>query len=796
MLKSTFYSYTLLIFVSSISLIGYSQNSDNIYDAYKNYNEAPREVVYLHLNKSTYIKGESIGFTAYVMDKEDKTQALLTTNLYVSVSDGNDKVVKQKLIQVNNGIGSNTIALDSSFTSGIYHVKAYTNWMRNFNEPNYYSEAIKVIDPEVETYIKRTLVDNDIDAQFLPESGHLLHGILNNIGVVIKDSQGFGLANTKGEVINNNNEVLTTFETNKMGIGKFPLFANINNTYTIRINHANENFSFPLGHVVEKNGVILSVKRLKSKLFTSVITNEETLNLLRNKRHTLMLHNGKDYEIMDIYFTDATVITKAIEYANIPSGTNIVTLFDENEKPVAERLFFNYDAIDVLASSNLSSTRKSDSLIVKLSFKDIDPEAFNNISVSVLPQETESYNRHHNILSQTYIQPYVRGPVENAKYYFTDIDNKKRYELDNLLLTQGWSSYNWNNMFMPEQMPYAFEQGISLKANVNNQDHLQDVFVLHHFGDSPPRYKQVSEGNSSFIFENLFPNEENQILISRLREGNDLLPAQLYLQPVPQTIPYLRTFFRPLQPKTNYKVSEQLKIKEPIWQKLDGVQQLDEVVVMTKMDEIQLRTQKLNTKVYGQIKIPSDIEKLTFLFLEDYLRANRVGASFDPESGNMIFTNGRASGSLIGGSSMQVFFDGMPLTDTGFLYRYPIVDIDYIEINRGGLGEGARGANGVLRIYSSIKSLFNTTGKLNAQDYELPLSFSSEKTFYVPKYKYYNDDFYKEYGTIDWKPQLSMDSQGNVSITVAQPQVPITLFIEGVANNGAFIFEERSISIN
>ena len=225
MIKSTLTSLSSFLILFLVTFFSFSQNTNDIFETYEEYVDTPREVVYLHLNKSTYIKGENIGFTAYVLDKKEKTPSLITTNLYVSVSDKNNKVIKQQLVRVANGIASNVIQIDSLFTSGIYNVKAYTNYMRNFNETNFFTEAIKVIDPDVEPYIEKPIVKNSIDAQFLPESGHLLHGIVNNIGVVIKDSQGFGLAYVSGEVLDNNNKVLTTFKTNSVGIGKFPLLA-------------------------------------------------------------------------------------------------------------------------------------------------------------------------------------------------------------------------------------------------------------------------------------------------------------------------------------------------------------------------------------------------------------------------------------------------------------------------------------------------------------------------------------------------------------------------------------------
>ncbi|WP_400076039.1 hypothetical protein [Winogradskyella sp. R77965] len=790
--------YLYLLFFICFSFLSAQEESIDISEKYEDYTASPRETVYLHLNKSTYIKGESIGFTAYVLDKKDKRLSLLTTNLYVSVEDENKNIIKKKLIRVNNGIASNIFTVDSLFNSGFYNIKAYTNWMRNFNEQNYYSEAIRVIDPETEKYIEKPLVNNAIDAQFLPESGHLLNGVLNKVGVVVKDSQGFGLPNAEGEVVDKNNEILTTFKTNTLGIGSFSLLANMNDEYKVKINHANEDFTFPIGHDVKKNGVILSLKRLKTKLFASVTTNSETLDNIKNKRYTLMIHNGDNYEVLDIYFTDDTIVTKVIEDNSVPTGINILTLFNENEIPVAERLFFNYEGIDIIKTDKISAADFVDSLSIKLNFKSVDPKVFNNISISVLPQETTSYNRHHNLLSQTMLQPYIKGVIENGSYYFDNIDDKKRFDLDNLLITQGWSSYDWNNMFLPDEFPYSFEQGIELKASINNQKYLNNVYLLHHSGSNPPQYKQTSDGNKSIIFDSTFPVDNTEIYISRINSDENLKPAQLYLQTFPNKIPRLDTKNNPLLPKSEYSISEKLRISELSNFRADEVQVLDEVVVESSVDKELVRARKLSNHTSSTMKVPSELDKLTFLYLEDYLRANRVGVNVDAETGDVIFTNGRGAGGSVlgGGGGMLVYFDDVFLAGTTFLDRFPLANIDYVEIDRNGFGGGARGANGILKIYSTTKSMFSSVNKATAQSYKIPLTFSKNKNFYVPKYQYYNDDFFKGYGTVDWKPELAVDTEGNVKFKILKPQVPITLFIEGMANDGSFVFEEKSITLN
>src|SRR5699024_9587788 len=71
-----------------------------------------------------------------------------------------------------------------------------------------------------------------------------------------------------------------------------------------------------------------------------------------------------------------------------------------------------------------------------------------NISLSVLPKTTTSYTPKHNIFSAFYLKPYIKGYLENGGYYFSDFKNHRVQEnLDLLLLTQGWSKYDWKNIF-------------------------------------------------------------------------------------------------------------------------------------------------------------------------------------------------------------------------------------------------------------------------------------------------------------------------------------------------------------
>ncbi|MBO3097465.1 hypothetical protein [Gelidibacter pelagius] len=811
----------LFLFVLMILTGSLAVGQNDVLPTYQNYTEDAREVAYLHLNKSTYVKGEAIGFTAYVFDKKDKKPSNLTTNLYVSIEDKNDKTIAKKLIRIMDGVGSNTFVVDSTFTSGYYTIKAYTNWMLNFTEQNHYVESIRIIDPESEKYIEKETTANQLDAQFLPESGHLLHGVMNTVGVVVKDNLGYGVPNIEGTVFGKNDEVLTAFKTNKLGIGKFPLFAEINTDYRIKLNYGNKDFNFNLNQRTEKKGVIISLNRNKSKVFVSIVTNTESLDLTKNKGYSLLWHNGDKSTLMDVNFTDNATVTIGIELASASPGVNILTLFNENNQPIAERLFFNYEGINMLKSNEISASKTKDSVAVALNFKNIDADALSNISISVLPEETISYNKHHNIVSYLYLQPYINGEIEQAKYYFTDIDAKKQFELDNLLITQGWSSYNWNTLFnAPERLNYTFEQGIRYKVNINSQNNEPtSSYLMHAVGETDPQVFNVNKNDKSFMIDNVFPMENDRLYLSKVKSNDVLESAKLYVQSFPNAIPKLSAKSVYLNPKFDYNISTSLN-NAIQFEKLNDMQQLAEITVSTRVSKTKTRIQKLGEHKYGKIKIVEEADRMSFGTLTDYLHF--LGLTVDESDGgfalflgysglkNNSTANYGASGGTPSSSSssadnminnevkirpMTVFLDDIQLVDQSMLNQYPLNNVDYVEINRTGMGNGARGASGVVKIYSYYGSDLQDNRKTGL-GVDLPLAFSVEKKFYVPKYQYYTDDFYKQYGTVDWKPKLIPDANGNIKFSIAKPKVPVTLYIEGIVNDGSVIYEEKTILLD
>ena len=536
------FAHSTMVLVTIISsstmlqpLVAQNENLETIMTSFEDYTSQYRELAYGHLSKSTYIKGEMIGFSTYVFDKDLKIPSLSTKNLYCVITDENNIQIKSQLIKVTNGFSNNIFKIDSAFTSGNYTFKAYTNWMNNFNEHNAFVESFIVIDPEVDKSIIKSTLENNIDAQFLPEGGYFVDAVQTTVGVIIKNTDGFGISEVKGNVYDSNDNFITAFKTNAVGIGRFLLLPEMNQSYVVKINHLNKDFEFEIKDIKPK-GISINFNNNK-KLAVGLNTNENTYNDIKGKWFDLIIHNGTEAKAIDITFNEKDII-KIIDHEELFPGINIFTLFDENNKPVLERLFFNYEGVNLLEYGEANYTKSKDSLHIKIPIKDFThiTNKNSNISISVLPAETKSYQRHQNIVSYTFLQPYIKGYIENAQYYFTNINTKKKYDLDNLLITQGWSSYDWRDIFNENVGDsHVFEDGILLKANQNNKK--QSDFVVYPLKFSNGLTVNLTEDQNSFVIPALYPEGNEVVGVATMNKKGEVSQPDLYIQYFPSKIP-------------------------------------------------------------------------------------------------------------------------------------------------------------------------------------------------------------------------------------------------------------------
>ncbi|MFH4968212.1 hypothetical protein V8G61_08420 [Gaetbulibacter sp. M240] len=793
------FNYSIIIFLSigiyftSIeSLIGQTESLEPIISSFSKYSNPYRELAYCQLNKSTYLKGEMLGFSAYVLDKDLKVPSKNSKNLYCVVTDSNNKIVKSKLVRLTDGFANNVFSIDSSFTSGNYTFKAYTNWMRNFDEPNAFIELFHVIEPESENVVKKPVIEESLDAQFLPEGGYLITSVQTVVGVIIKNAQGLGVSNIEGKVYNTNNELKATFRTNEMGISRFLLIPDINERYIVKINHLNRISKYQLDDVKLK-GISINVNNTRNSLAIVFRTNEGTLNDIKGKLFKMTIHNGKGVNGFTFRF-DRKEIVRILDYKLLFPGTNIITLFDEQNRPILERLFFNYNGVNLLTTDNLIYDVRRDSTHIKIPLKNFGNESniYSNISISVLPEKTKAHQRHHNIISHTYLQPYLKGYIENAQYYFTNVDFKIKYDLDILLITQGWSSYKWDNIFEYNITDdYAYEDGIVLRAH--QQDSRQKDFVIYPLKYSNVVVLNLTDDQNRFVVSNLYPTGDERLSIGTLnKSGKTKDSPKLYLQFFPSNISNYNFNNYILQPRTS-NLTQNLSDSMFTQVDLNLTQVLEEVVVEGKSRITKIKDLENS---FSRVDIFDDKKRAMNLTLASYINYYVPGfVAF--EGGGTLSINKRVTTTLIGANqSPLIYLDDLLISGLDYFYAFDMSNVDYVTVNENGNGEGFLGANGVIKIYTSFDYRKKRDDN-SFRQFDFPLTFSEDKKFYAPKYKVYNDSFFNEYGVIDWFPRCSLDENGILNFTVYNPaKNDMKLFVEGVTGEGNFVSETIVLKLN
>jgi len=206
----------------------------------------PVEKVYLHFDKPYYAVGDTIWFKAYVTIQDHQLSAL-SKIVYVDMITNHDSVVQSLRLPVVNGVASGSIVLPQvSFMEGNYHVRAYTNWMRNF-DPAYF-------------FTKNITVGNTVDEKN-PVNTHIsftnsLSGGVEKIDakIIYKDQDGVAYINKKvswkvqsddetidkGKGTTDQNGVLTlSFSSNKRGsFGTADLITDIDLNYKKTISNS------------------------------------------------------------------------------------------------------------------------------------------------------------------------------------------------------------------------------------------------------------------------------------------------------------------------------------------------------------------------------------------------------------------------------------------------------------------------------------------------------------------------------------------------------------------------------
>jgi hypothetical protein len=125
--------------------------------------EVPRQEIFVHTDRQTYMAGEDIWFNIYLFDRRTNQPQIDEKIAYIEVLNSENRPVVQKRMLLDKGSCPGQFSLPDTLSSGTYTLRAYTSWMKNFMPENCFMKDISVYNAFTQkAFIKKTYPEPDI----------------------------------------------------------------------------------------------------------------------------------------------------------------------------------------------------------------------------------------------------------------------------------------------------------------------------------------------------------------------------------------------------------------------------------------------------------------------------------------------------------------------------------------------------------------------------------------------------------------------------------------------------------
>jgi hypothetical protein len=736
--------------------------------------------------------GDNIWFIAYVIDPMTGLLNPYTRNLYIELYNEKGKLIGHKILWVNKGIAGNMMKIDLAESPGKYVFRAYTNWMKNFYPAEEFDRPLEIIGKSQDKPVKTEL---KYDVQFFAESGTLLAGTFNKIAIKALNSNG-GPSALQGIIMDQKNDSIALFNLNKMGTGEIILSPEKNSIYRAKVilpDGKEEIVNLP---PVESKGVIASLNTYQNnKIIIEIKSNPETVG--KEKFLYAMMHNnGNVFQIFNIRLTsEKTSLAFSLDRSKAGNGVNYLTVFNEDFRPVCERLFYNSNK-DIKGRLTFKTYRTNDTVQFELKIpEDSLKHQFSNLSISVLPKGTASNHFGNSLMAEVLIKSGIKGILENSNYYLEKFDPEHLIAVDLLMLTQGWRKYNWDkitnngNNNLESELPFTFERGFCIEGKVKSwlngkEARSGNVSIFSPVNKVFTVGKVDSTG--SYSFPNLFLLDSSRVIVSAAsskgKGWNRTISALVNPSYSPDSIIKIKQYDPGLE------ISEE-KSETPL-KLLPGVVRLPEFVITAE------RKKPFENNIYSSLMdktVEITKDKLHYNDLESFFRFEfNINLERTPD-GSYTVNMGRAGTN----SQPKLIIDEMEVSDWSVLSSYTINEIEAVSVNK--MGNAMLGDGGGIIIKTRAVPLFDGEATSTNLKNFLVKGYAPAVQYYTPKYLQSPEtENYQKYASIFWKPDIVIDSTGITSLKFFVPKEisDLNVRIEGISDKGTVYLEDREISID
>lgn len=470
-----------------------------------------QEKVYIHTDNQCYFVGDTLWYKAYVVRADNLVPTDMSRILYVELLSPDGVLVeRQQIIVAPENYTCGQFVLTDSLYSGYYELRAYTRWMLNFNVAQHkytvqetwkffnrqmcadyyrlwdglYSRVFPVYSkPETAgDYAARRMYQRpktriqkpkkeELFVTFYPEGGSLVEGVESRVAFAVED-QLTEAVDIAGTLLDGDREV-GRLSTSHMGRGTFTVTPG-EKRLKARFTWRGKTYTFQLPKA-EKSGAVL--------------TYDDGRVTIRGRGLPQYRHYGLSVLCRGVLkhfaelepLTDGAAVSVALPLSELPVGVNDVTVFDDEGRVLADRLFFWKGQDGLFAEAPIQPTESIKPTTTYQPYEPISvglqlpPETTFSLSVRDTGTDEPTYND-GNLMTDLLLSSELRGFIAKPAYYFESDDAEHRRRLDLLMMVQGWRKYKWTELSdTARQMRYEPEQTMTVSGNVYKMLSINDV---------------------------------------------------------------------------------------------------------------------------------------------------------------------------------------------------------------------------------------------------------------------------------------------------------------------------------
>ena len=401
----------------------------------------PQDQPYMLFSKGIYETGEDMWFKAWLFDRSLLTLSNRSRTLFLRIYDPADSLVWNEKYPISGGRAEGHVFIGEHWKTGEYRVEGYT-------QSSFYADSTEAVFPQKIWVVDRIdkqepqdtrtgLQKDNIRLGLYPEGGYLVQGIKNYVAFKATDNQGMPVP-LSGWLCENRARILN-IESSHDGMGLLSFVPHEGVRYTVQLTNGQE---FPLPSSL-RSGMVMHLEHTdrKNVVFSA---RQPRGSMPRHISLFVQMRGVPCYQAGGILW-DSLIIS--LPMSGFPGqGIAEATLFDEQQHPIAERLFY------VLPDKQLTITARPSKEVyirrdkgeVRIHVTDSEGKPVQaEICMSIFDKAYMSQAYRETMLSYNFLSTQIRGNIHHPAYYFDRKNPDRLQALDLLLLTQGWRRYTW-----------------------------------------------------------------------------------------------------------------------------------------------------------------------------------------------------------------------------------------------------------------------------------------------------------------------------------------------------------------